>query len=893
MADLNLDETREWLEIVYSTAPGKINICSTQNWAGHTFDSGDIEGALRYVTWLDNQEAEGTYLRATTLRRDPDQGSRGGDDLSFYLPGLWADIDIAGPGHKSKGTLPPGVTEAMAIVEASGLPQPSHWIHSGGGLYPWWLLRNPAQITDLEDFRALSSGWQQALLRGAEKLGYTYGSGVGDLSRVLRIPGTVNRKAGLSRPCTMLQGHAWSGALYDLEDLVHALAAVTPEPPKPSPIEIKMASSGRDGERPGDEFNRTASWHDILLPHGWQWIRKMGDTWYLRRPGKMSGGHSATIRDSTERLWVFSEEAQPFEAFKLYSKFAAYTSLEHGGDFGSATKALAARGYGRSSSTGMVRVQPAATSAVELVSMPVPPPSPAAPDATFTTQPPVRSVTRNMVVVNEDRWFVLQNLTKELISRWDGDRLFNYGNVICERNGLTMRPASRPVMDTVLVETCKIVNRKVKNDEEIFVDTTVESRMVDMILAYPDKFCKLDKLSQIPFLRPDGTICSTPGYDQRSKTFLELDPAMQGITIPDRPSKDEVERAKELLLTDLLGDFPLHTESDKANALATLITPFVRDLIPTSPLAVIDAKEAGSGKNLMADIISILTTGQAAQTLPYTTETEEQRKVITSAFRSGSAMLLFDEAHVIEGAPFARALTSHSYQDRVLGASNLAEFPNNRTWVALGNQVQVKGDMSRRVYRVRLEYPGARPESREASQFRHPDLRQWAIDHRPELVRACLILIRAWFALNKPVAPLPFRMGSFEKWQEILAGILWVAGVEGFLANVPKWRSESDFERQNQVAHLWWLESVHKGGEFTAAMVTDALRRERTAPHPDGMDDPFQEGYTRRLGQTYARLKDRILDGFQLVKASTTGHGNIVKWRIVKHEEELVDPSPE
>lgn len=343
---LDIDQAREWLEIVYSETPGLLHICSTADWRGRVFQPHETEEALAYIQELDASKVEGIYARACTLRQVPPAGGRGGDDLSFYLPGLWGDIDIAGPGHKSKGVLPPTVQEAMRIVEASGLPQPSHWIHSGGGLYPWWLLRDPHLIDDLEDVRSLSAGWQQALLRGAASIGYTYGSGVGDLSRVLRVPGTVNRKGGLERPCGSLEGHAWSGQLYTYEQLVDALAAVTPAPSPPRAIEAKFSGNGRDGERPGDEFNRTADWYDILLPKGWEWVRRMGDTWYLRRPGKMSGGHSATLRVSTDRLYVFSEEAYPFEPFKLYDKFSAYTLLEHNGDFAAAARALGARGYG-------------------------------------------------------------------------------------------------------------------------------------------------------------------------------------------------------------------------------------------------------------------------------------------------------------------------------------------------------------------------------------------------------------------------------------------------------------------------------------------------------------------------------------------------------------------
>ena len=57
-----------------------------------------------------------------------------------------------------------------------------------------------------------------------------------------------------------------------------------------------------------------------------------GDAVYLRRPGK-THGVSATINFSgTDRLHVFSSRT-PFDPDVSYSKFGAYTLLQHGGDF--------------------------------------------------------------------------------------------------------------------------------------------------------------------------------------------------------------------------------------------------------------------------------------------------------------------------------------------------------------------------------------------------------------------------------------------------------------------------------------------------------------------------------------------------------------------------------
>lgn len=343
MVILNLGEAQEWLEILHGDSQGLINICSTLDWRGRFFYPGtEIDVALEYIQKLDSQKAEGIYLRATTLKSRPESG-RGGDDLSLMLPGLWADLDLAGPGHKTKGTLPPTTGTAMAIIAASGLPEPSHWIHSGGGLYPWWLLRNATEIDDPEAFRALSSGWQKIIEAASLKLGFSYGSGIGDLSRVLRIPGTVNRKEGLERPCTALEGHAWSGPVYELAQLQEALEAATPAPPAPSKLEVKQTTI--DGLRPGDDFNQRMNWYDLLLPLGWTWVYKRGDKWHLRRPGKTSGT-SATLSSTTGNLYIFSEECQPLESFRHYSKFHFYAQTEHGGNHAAAAKDLAQKGFG-------------------------------------------------------------------------------------------------------------------------------------------------------------------------------------------------------------------------------------------------------------------------------------------------------------------------------------------------------------------------------------------------------------------------------------------------------------------------------------------------------------------------------------------------------------------
>jgi hypothetical protein len=101
-----------------------------------------------------------------------------------------------------------------------------------------------------------------------------------------------------------------------------------------------------DGQRPGDDFERRASWADILEPHGWVRVGRRGEVENWRRPGKDSGLSGTVNYAGAGLFYAFSTNAYPFEEGRGYSKFAAYAVLNHGGDFQMAAHALKSEGYG-------------------------------------------------------------------------------------------------------------------------------------------------------------------------------------------------------------------------------------------------------------------------------------------------------------------------------------------------------------------------------------------------------------------------------------------------------------------------------------------------------------------------------------------------------------------
>jgi hypothetical protein len=129
--------------------------------------------------------------------------------------------------------------------------------------------------------------------------------------------------------------------------------------------------------RPGDAFAAAVDWDEILEPPGWEPVRQRGESTLWRRPGGYPGGWGASTNyKGTDLLHVFTTAAPPLQPNTTYGKFAAFTWLNHEGDFKEAARALEAQGYGER------RAKPTGPSASSGSSSP-PDPAPLAPVPPF------------------------------------------------------------------------------------------------------------------------------------------------------------------------------------------------------------------------------------------------------------------------------------------------------------------------------------------------------------------------------------------------------------------------------------------------------------------------------------------------------------------------------
>jgi hypothetical protein len=405
----------------------------------------------------------------------------------------------------------------------------------------------------------------------------------------------------------------------------------------------------------------------------------------------------------------------------------------------------------------------------------------------------------------------------------------------------------------------------------------------------------LENVVETPFLRPDGSLCERPGYDDATGILYE--PTCAFPAIPDQPTRENARAAREFL-NEAFYDFPFPTDAHRAAAHAAVLTPLARTAFRgCAPLFLIDANTRGSGKSLLCDVVSEIVAGRPFARMTPTDDDSEMRKRITSLAIAGAPLVLIDNVAGALGTPsLDAALTAEVWRDRVLGASRDVELPLFAVWYATGNNIIVAGDLSRRVVHVRLESALENPETRTG--FRYPDLMQSVRENRPLLVMAALTVLRAFCVAGRPKQNIS-AWGSFEGWSRLVRHALVWAGDADPGDTREALRAESDVASA-ALADLvagWEEVSARFGGQCTVAQVLGELARNDAAhgdPHDreplrfETLRNAFAElcpgpagklPSVRQVGNTLRRFRGRVVAGKALTSPREDRNGSAV-WTV-------------
>ena len=622
--------------------------------------------------------------------------------------------------------------------------------------------------------------------------------------------------------------------------------------PDPSP------TGTGNGTRPGDDFNERGNILPVLEEAGWKAVRQRGEIIDLRRPGK-DHGTSATLNYRGSRLFYSFTSSTTFEPDKGYSPWRVYAVLEHGGDFKAAARALREQGYGspapKPTVGGKRTTGPTATGA----------------------KPQLLAQDMNLPRLSAECWGALIAANKP-------ERMFLFGDMPTR---LDRDDGGAPIPqalteDRLHHEVARAADwvRMVKDPtsgEMVLKDGKPPRDVIRDMLAAPSfPLPGLRSIVHAPVFAPDKTLHCDPGYHPAGQTYLHL---ARGFSVPEvaeQPTVQDVEEARRLIEDELLGDFPFVSQADRANAIALFLVPYVRNLIngPT-PLNLIEAPTMGSGKGLLVNALLRPAVGAHLNLMPAANDDDEWRKRIHGQLVQAPAVILIDNiTSALDSGSLASVLTTTMWSDRRLGSNQIVHMPVRCVWIATANNPTMTTELARRSVRIRIDPKVDRPWQRGEESFRHPDLRQWADEHRGELVAAALTLVRNWIAQGAHLGAA--HLGSFEQWSQTMGGILASAGIPKFLGNLDAFYEEADLE-----GTVWrqfigqWFEK-HETSEVGVADLFDL------ALSVDGFD--FGKGSERSqkvvFGTALNRQRDRVIGKYRVINTRTVQR--VKRWRLMQ-----------
>jgi hypothetical protein len=392
----------------------------------------------------------------------------------------------------------------------------------------------------------------------------------------------------------------------------------------------------------------------------------------------------------------------------------------------------------------------------------------------------------------------------------------------------------------------------------------------------------LDAIARAPFLRDDGSICDTPGYDPVSRTLYV--PSISFPPLPENPSRDDALTALARL-REPFNEFPWKEEASESAFISHILAEAARLAMERCPMYIYDAPMAGTGKSTLQEMAARIVHGTEPAMRPWVADEDELRKSMYACLMAGDRSIWFDNvpdgikirSPVLEGF-----LTSAVWKDRKLGESVTTGIANKAVLVASGNNLTPVAALARRCLVIRLD---ANVENLRERVFRITNPRRYIMERRAPLLIDALTVIKAYLATDKE--NMPVALPSFESWSQLAREpLIWLGMADPVVTQL----NETDDETQNIGPIFDRLAANFGERSFTAAdmaRIVGSLSDENN----DLSDALMQMGCSEptnpiKVGYWLRAAKDKIGNGWKIVHDKHTKHG--VKWKLQKMNGGLV-----
>jgi putative DNA primase/helicase len=324
----------------------------------------------------------------------------------------------------------------------------------------------------------------------------------------------------------------------------------------------------------------------------------------------------------------------------------------------------------------------------------------------------------------------------------------------------------------------------------------VVEQMLDMSGQWP--FPCLTGIIQCPTLRRDGSLLASEGYDEASGLVL-----VSAVALP--PIGDSRAEAKVALgvLDELLLEFPFVDARDRSVALSMILTSTLRGAFEVAPMHLVVAPRPGTGKSYLADVASMVATGDRCAVIAVAPRAEETEKRLIGAALSGSPIIALDNCRDLLEGDFLCQVTERPLMSlRGLGKSDLHRIWNTFTFFANGNNAQVADDMVRRTVRCALDANCENPERRN---FKAAPLAMIVAD-RGKYVGACLTIACAYNAANRPNSLT--QVPSYGEWSSVVREPLVWLGCADPIETMEQLRIEDPIGAERQAVFTAWKREI-------------------------------------------------------------------------------------
>ena len=385
----------------------------------------------------------------------------------------------------------------------------------------------------------------------------------------------------------------------------------------------------------------------------------------------------------------------------------------------------------------------------------------------------------------------------------------------------------------------------------------------------------LKGLARQPYLRPDGSLMRSAGYDPLSGMYGVFDPA--AFSVPEQPSRAQAEAALAQL-QQLLNEFSFARPHDRAAALAGMLTATIRPTLPLAPMFHIKAPQIASGKSYLSALIAAFAGPNTPSAYTFPSNDEECSKLLLSALLTGPAVVIFDNltTDLFPYKSMCSTLTEEHLTGRILGVSKTATVGTRTLFLSSGNNVAPIADMTRRVLTISLDPACETPATR---RFREDPL-ALVQRERARFVGYALTIVRAYVQAGYPLQSLQ-PINSYGRWTQLVrSALVWLGVEDPATAIFEIMNDDPDTETLGRILALWHAKYKDLPIPLRIAMSFDSIDR-----HNELRELLMEVGEfkgmvnSRRIGRWIARKEGRLVNGMRFERdANKTGGSE--RWRV-------------